>query len=391
METDPTRMCQILVDLPEVDVLGVEPAVSGSPLVVHVSCQADWQRDCPACGTRGWVKQRPVVRLTDLPVFGTPTVLAWHKIRRSCPNAGCLTGSWTTSDQRIASPRSTVTQRAGRWLTEQVGRYRRAVSAVAQELGCDWHTVNDTVIGYGQQLVDDPDRIGQVHAIGMDETLFHRHGTYRKQRWATTFADVSGHRLLDITEGRDTESVIGWLEQRPQSWLEAITVGTLDMACSYRSIYRQILPQATLVVDPFHLVKHANQCLDRVRCAIQNQTLGHRGHKHDPLYRSRRLLTKAADVSTTTVTPSCVDCSLLVTPTGTWPPPGQPRKQSGPSTPNQPKPPPTTCRPYRRTCAARIATHESAGWAEPYVTGPPRSWPGTPPPPATDPPKAKTT
>lgn len=295
METDPTRMCQILVDLPEVDVLGVEPAVSGSPVVVHVSCQADWQRDCPACGTRGWVKQRPVVRLTDLPVFGTPTVLAWHKIRRSCPNAGCLTGSWTTSDQRIASPRCAVTARAGRWLTQQVGRYRRAVSAVAQELGCDWHTVNDTVVAYGRLLVDDPDRIGPVHAIGMDETLFVRAGGYRAQRWATTFADVSGHRLIDIAEGKDAESVIGWLEQRPQSWLEAIGVGTLDMASSYRAIYRRVLPQAMLVVDPFHLVKHANLCLDRVRCAVQNQTLGHRGRKHDPLYRSRRLLTKAAE------------------------------------------------------------------------------------------------
>jgi hypothetical protein len=26
---------------------------------------------------------------------------------------------------------------------------------------------------------------------------------------------------------------------------------------------------------------------------VQNETLGHRGHKDDPLYRSRRLLTKA--------------------------------------------------------------------------------------------------
>lgn len=67
------------------------------------------------------------------------------------------------------------------------------------------------------------------------------------------------------------------------------------MASSYRSIYHQILPQALLVVDPFHLVKHANLRLDRTRCAVQNQALGHRGHKHDPLYRSRRLLTTAAE------------------------------------------------------------------------------------------------
>ncbi len=281
METDPTRICQLLVGLPEVDVLGVEATGDDAGLVVHVSCPDGWQQDCPGCGTRGWVKQHRVVRLIDLPAFGRPVVLAWHKVRRTCPNSVCGQGSWTTSDSRIAAARCSVTHRAGRWLTEQVGRFRRAVSVVASELGCDWHTVNDTVIAYGRLLVEDPDRIGAVTALGMDETLFNRAGAYRTQRWATTFADVTGRRLIDITEGKDAASVIGWLEQRPQSWLDAIEVGTLDMASSYRSIYHQILPQAVLVVDPFHLVKHANLCLDRVRCAVQNQTLGHRGHKHD--------------------------------------------------------------------------------------------------------------
>lgn len=37
----------------------------------------------------------------------------------------------------------------------------------------------------------------------------------------------------------------------------------------------------------------ANTKLDECRRRVQNATLGHRGHKHDPLYRCRRLLTKA--------------------------------------------------------------------------------------------------
>jgi len=40
-------------------------------------------------------------------------------------------------------------------------------------------------------------------------------------------------------------------------------------------------------------VKLANQRLDEVRRRVQNETLGHRGRRDDPLYRSRRLLTKA--------------------------------------------------------------------------------------------------
>lgn len=37
----------------------------------------------------------------------------------------------------------------------------------------------------------------------------------------------------------------------------------------------------------------ANDKLDECRRRIQNETLGHRGRKSDPLYRARRLLTKA--------------------------------------------------------------------------------------------------
>ncbi|MCP3993380.1 MAG: transposase [Actinomycetia bacterium] len=37
----------------------------------------------------------------------------------------------------------------------------------------------------------------------------------------------------------------------------------------------------------------ANQKLDECRRRVQQQILGHRGHKADPLFRARRLLTIA--------------------------------------------------------------------------------------------------
>jgi transposase len=54
-----------------------------------------------------------------------------------------------------------------------------------------------------------------------------------------------------------------------------------------------MVPDAIQVADPFHVVKLANTKLDECRRRVQNETMGHRGHKTDPLYRCRRLLTKA--------------------------------------------------------------------------------------------------
>jgi transposase len=44
------------------------------------------------------------------------------------------------------------------------------------------------------------------------------------------------------------------------------------------------------VADPFHVTRVANRMVDQVRRRVQNETLGHRGRKADPLFRVRKLL-----------------------------------------------------------------------------------------------------
>ena len=68
-----------------------------------------------------------------------------------------------------------------------------------------------------------------------------------------------------------------------------------DMSGSYRSVFDTMLPDAVQVADPFHLVRLAGEKLDEVCRRVQNETLGHRGRKTDPLYRARKLLVLAAE------------------------------------------------------------------------------------------------
>ena len=175
-----------------------------------------------------------------------------------------------------------------------MGRYGRSVSELANELGCSWHTINRAVLAYGEALLDDdPDRIGTTTSLGLDETLFCRTGWYRRQHWSTSIVDVAGGRLLDVVEGRDSFAPCAWLAARGREWLERIVWATLDLSGPYKTVFDTMLPDAVQIADPFHLVRLANQRLDEVRRRVQNQTLGHRGRRHDPLYRARRLLTRA--------------------------------------------------------------------------------------------------
>jgi transposase len=174
------------------------------------------------------VKDRPCVELVDLPMFGRPARLVWHKRRWVCADADCAKGSWTEADERIAAPRQILTARAARWATFQVGRRARSVNEVAGELGCDWHTVNDTVVSYGEALLDaDTDRIGEVSALGLDEVLMVRIGTRHRQHFTTQLVDVRRGQLLDVVPGRSSAGPMAWLAERGAAFRARIEFGAL--------------------------------------------------------------------------------------------------------------------------------------------------------------------
>jgi hypothetical protein len=58
-------------------------------LAVHVECPPGWQQDCSGWGTRGWVKQRPVVHLTGFAGVRGSGGGGLAQASPSCPNRVC--------------------------------------------------------------------------------------------------------------------------------------------------------------------------------------------------------------------------------------------------------------------------------------------------------------
>jgi transposase len=280
-------MCALLVGLPDVTVVGVGEWPQWLRIVIVTGLGASLC--CGVAAHRHGVRD---VELVDLPVFGRSARLVWRKQRWRCP---ACRRTWTEQDPHIASSRCAMTTRAARWATIQVGRHGRTVAEVAGDLGCDWHTVMDAVVVYGTPLIDDPHRFGAVDAVGLDETLFARVGEFRRQLWSTQIVDVARGQLLDVVPGRDSTEPCRWFAAQPEQWRAGIAWATLDLSASYRTVFDTMLPDAVQVADPFHVCRVANTALDECRRRVQNDTVGHRGRKPDPLYRARRLLTIAAE------------------------------------------------------------------------------------------------
>ena len=293
MECDPTRVCELLVGLGDVEVLGVEDE-AGAPLRVHIRRRSS-RPVCEVCGGPLWSDGERAVELVDLPAFGRPVRLVWHKRRWRCAPRRCEAGTVTEQDPEIAPPREKLTTRAGRWATRQAGR-ARPVGEIAAELGCSWHRVNASVRCWGSALLGaDTGPISDVAALGLDETLMGRRGRFGAKAWSTSIVDVGRGQLLDIVAGRTADGPTRWLLGRPACWREQIRWAVLDLSGPYRAAFDTAIPDAHQVADPFHVVGLGNTALDEVRRRVQNQTLGHRGHKHDPLYRARKLLVSASE------------------------------------------------------------------------------------------------
>ena len=297
--THPIEILGALVGLKDVRVLHYERRGPDVELMIE---QVIGSAQCPSCGGRAQIKERPVVRYVDLPVYGVPMCLAWKKHRMRCGDVRCPRRSWVLADHRIAAKHCLLTTRAAKWATVQVGT-GRTVSEVADELACDWHTVNDAVTTYGTALLEaDRKRLNQTTAIGLDETAFVKLGTKGYKDYATTVADVENHQIIDILPSRKYTDVAGWIDKQPVAWKHRIRFGALDMSATYAAVYSVILPRAAQVVDPFHVISLANRALDAVRRRVQTEQLGHRGRRDDPLYRARRVLLRSEETLDTAAT-----------------------------------------------------------------------------------------
>jgi transposase len=234
---------------------------------------------CPACGAVANVKDRRTVTVRDLPTGGTPVIIRWRKRIFHCRYSLCANKTWTEQHDAIAS-RAVLTERARQWAFEQVGFHDRAVSAVAGQLGVAWHTIMAQVTDRGKPLLDNPERLSGVSAIGVDETAFLRATGAHPTLYATGIADLTAGRtprLLDVTQGRSGAVLGDWLEARDVTWRNKIATASLDPFRGYATALTRHLPTAVRVLDPFHLVKLALLAVDQVRRRVQQASTGHRG------------------------------------------------------------------------------------------------------------------
>jgi len=192
-----------------------------------------------------------------------------------------------------ADPRAKLSRAAVRWALVGLVVHHLTVARIADVLAVSWNTANTAILGEGQRiLTGDPDRFeGRVGVTGVDEHVW-RHTPYG-DKYVTVILDLTPirdrrgpSRLLDMVPGRSKQVFKTWLSSQPDTWRENIEVVAMDGFTGFKSAAAEELPDATAVMDPFHVVHLAGDALDECRRRIQQELHHRRGRATDPLYKA---------------------------------------------------------------------------------------------------------
>jgi hypothetical protein len=165
-------------------------------------------------------------------------------------------------------------------------------------MGTTWKTLWRAIRPVLEGLAGDEARFAGVRTLGVDEHVWH-HVDPRKRgpKELTGMVDltrdedgVTHARLLDLVPGRSGKAYAGWLKGRGPAFRDGVEIAALDPFAGYKTAIDEQLDDATAVLDAFHVVKLGTGAVDEVRRRVQQETLGHRGRKGDPLYGVQTIL-----------------------------------------------------------------------------------------------------
>jgi len=145
-----------------------------------------------------------------------------------------------------------------------VGRRCRdsSIKDVAEELHLDWHAVKALEMQYMRAQLAKAGTPGPK-AIGIDEISIKRGHTYR-----IVVSDLVRHRPIWFGgDDRSERSMAQFYEWLGPKKARGIRLAVMDMWKPFRTATQEHAPQAAILFDKFHIMRHLGEALDKVRKA----------------------------------------------------------------------------------------------------------------------------
>jgi transposase len=235
----------------------------------HIDAEAKQHpTSCQICSSQdivGFGRNEQLIR--DLSMHGKRVGIYVDTRRYKCRECG------KTFYERLpdVDGKRMMTSRLVKWMGEQ--SIKRPFAHIAEEIGVNEMTVKNVFSDYINEL-EETVRFETPQWMGIDEIHI-----IKKPRCVVS--NIENNTIVNLLRDRNKKTVADYLFRlRGRQLVKCVT---MDMWEPYRDAVREIMPQARIVIDKFHVVRMANQCLETVRKEIRRNLTDkqRRGLMHD--------------------------------------------------------------------------------------------------------------
>lgn len=238
----------------------VEVAEGLGAVVARVRLRRGQRRRCGVCGRRCIHYDRGEgCRRWRAPDLGTTVAFVEAEAPRvQCRDHGVVVARvpWARHDSRFTRP----FEEQCAWMAVHVSK-----ATLSEYLRIAWRSVGRIIRRVVEERSAGTDRLDGLSRIGIDEVSFRK-----GQRYLTVVVDHASGRVVWVAEGRDEATLESFFERLGPERTRALRFVSADAASWIRNVLRRRCPQATVCLDPFHVVSWATEALDAVRREVWN-------------------------------------------------------------------------------------------------------------------------
>lgn len=213
---------------------------------------------CPECGAlAGLHDQQPERTWRHLDTMQFATYIHARVPRVACPKHGAkvIELPWAGKHSRF-----TLLFEA---FAIQVLQAARSKDHACKLLRLEWHQAQEIMNAAVERGMARRGR-EEVAYIGMDEKAFLK--GKKADDFACAMVDLDESRVLEVTRGRSAEGAAELIEKALTPWQQQMVCAVaIDMSAPFEKAIRELLPNADVVFDKFHIQQHLGEAVDQTR------------------------------------------------------------------------------------------------------------------------------
>ena len=217
-------------------------------------------RVCPFCtSTKACIHDRKIKRIHHPVLENRNTIIIFHQIKFHCKECG----HYFMQFNPIVSGSKNISISGEFYILQALKKQRKTFKDISDELYIPQTSVIrcfDEHVNLSRHKLTKVICFDEIYAKKLTDT-----------KYAFVLYDPISSTILDILDARLKNVLVDYFARIPIKERLNVLYVNIDMWETYKIVAQQAFPNATICVDSFHVIKHLNDAMDKIRLHVQKR------------------------------------------------------------------------------------------------------------------------